>query len=185
MVSDTSGNETTSTGVPISLSLVAPTLLFTTPDSNPANLNAADDADNGTNELQYSFVLSSDAAGQTVTLSEGGNTLGTGIVANGAVTIGPLTLTEGTHNLRATVTQDGNTTNADLTVVVDVTAPTITMTNPAASPAIYTVADDQQGGAPLNTSFTFTVAGAVGGTLRVSAIKRQRLIPLRSMPMEP
>jgi len=165
VVSDTSGNETTSTGVPITLSLVAPTLLFTTPDSNPANLNAADDADNGTPDLQYSFVLSSDAVGQTVTLSEGGNDLGTGIVANGAATIGPLTLTEGTHNLRATVTQDGNTTNADLTVVVDVTAPTITMTSPAASPAIYTVADDQQGGAPLNTSFAFNISGAIGGTL--------------------
>ena len=81
------------------------------------------------------------------------------------MTIGPITLTEGSHSLRAAVTQDGNTTNADLTVVVDITAPTIEMTTPAASPAIYTLADDQQGGAPLNTSFTFTVTGAIGGTL--------------------
>ena len=164
VVSDTSGNESTSAGVPISLSLVAPTLLFTTPDSNPANLNASDDLDNGANGLQYTFALSSGAAGQTVTLSENGSPLGTGIVANGAVTIGPITLTEGSHSLRA-VTQDGNTTNADLTVVVDITAPTIEMTTPAASPATYTLADDQQGGAPLNTSFTFTVTGAIGGTL--------------------
>ncbi len=174
VVSDANGNETTSAGVVINLNLQAPTLIFTTPNVNPARLNSGDDVD-GAEGFQYTFVLTSDADGQTVELSDDGNAIGTGVVANNSVTIGPVTLSEGTHPIRASVTQNNNTAQTDLSVIVDVTAPTIALNSPAVSPATFAVANDQQAGAPLNTSFGLQITGAIGGTLSAQSTQTATL----------
>jgi hypothetical protein len=169
-VSDVNGNIGNSAGVTVSVDLTAPSLTFVEPAANPARLNAGNDIDADTPGFQTRFRLSSDADGQTVSLTIAGVPAGDATVQGGLAIFSTVTLDEGSYAVHASVSDaQSNTSEVDITVSVDLTAPTLLVVSPAANPVTYTTDDDQIAGAPLDTNMTVTIGGAIGGTVIVTS----------------
>jgi hypothetical protein len=105
-------------------------------------------------------------AGRTVTLTVGGQTLTTAVGAGGAWGVSATALTEGPHDVVASVTDASqNTGTATQVLTVDVTAPVVsinggaTMSTKDTTPSISGTAD-----APADTAVTVTVGGQTLGS---------------------
>ena len=174
VVSDASGNITTSAAVTVSVDLTAPSLAFTRPAANPARLNAGDDED-GAAGMQYTFNLSCDAAGRPVSLTVGGAAAIEENCDGASVSFSGVTVDEGTVSVSASISDaQNNTTQVAINAIVDTVAPTVEITDPANSPVTYVYDDDEvhennAGDLRLDTSITVAVGGAAGGTLVVNS----------------
>ncbi len=117
----------------------APTLAFLT----PVLIRFGDSQD---------VVLESDAVGRTVTVSDFGTPVGSGVVGSDQRVVIPFAtdpiLTEGPHDLHAEVTDEaGNGASADLSTFVDTIVPDVFLSAPAHG-AVLQDADDAQPAAP-------------------------------------
>ncbi len=118
---------------------VAPTLAFLT----PVLVRFGDSQD---------VVLESDAVGRTVTVSDFGTPVGSGVVGADHRVVLPFAtnpiLTEGPHDLHAEVTDEaGNPASADLQTFVDTVVPDVFLAAPTHG-AVFQDADDAQPAVP-------------------------------------
>jgi hypothetical protein len=101
-----------------------------TPDMTAGTDSGTSSTDNITSDTTPDFTISCES-GATVTLKEGGTTVGTGTCASSTVTITSSSLSEASHTITATQTDAaGNTssTSSGLSVTIDATAPATTGT---------------------------------------------------------
>jgi hypothetical protein len=113
-------------------------VIIDTTVSAPTTLDLIEAADGGlssTDNLTSSTspaISMSCETGATVSLKEGGTTLGTGTCSSSTVTISSSTLSDGAHVLKATQTDLAGNISSDsstLTITIDTTAPTVTLTS--------------------------------------------------------
>ncbi|MBK7862799.1 MAG: VCBS repeat-containing protein [Archangiaceae bacterium] len=190
-VTDAAGNSCTTAPVAITVNAMGCSISFVSPvagASGKAFINKSADTTPAT-PTSADFVVTGHSsncmAGQAVTLfnATGSPTsLGTGTVnASGDVTINALLAEGGPYTLRLTINNGtGLLTSSDLAnVVVDLTAPTVAAVTPTGTSLKFVAAGnpnigsagyvaDVSPGAPADFNVTATtIAGAVGGTLRV------------------
>ena len=167
ILEDAVGNESIappSPGVAIyapTVDIIPPSLGFVTPASSPVKIGDSRDV-----------RLSSTAEGRTVTLQDGGTTVGTATVSGGNADFPHATfgaLSDGTHTLTAMVSDTaGNVTTAATTpaaVVVDTVPPSGTINAPSDG-TTFSDADDADAapGFQINVDFA-TADGAVSWSL--------------------
>ena len=146
-----------------------------TPELDAGSDTGASDTDNLTNDTTPTFGGTGEN-GETVTLFrddnsdgvvDGGESLGTAVVAGGAWSITSSALTDGTYNIRALQTDTaGNASNASgmLSTTIETGAPTIAG---AIAPSVATITDAQVGTGTFTLTIDFNEAmnTAVAATL--------------------
>jgi subtilisin family serine protease len=129
VVSDIAGNVASAASVPLQVTVKTSVGVPSAPDLDPSR-DSGNNTDNITRFLVLKFVGNSDDG--AVTLLVDGNPFSSGVAIGGVYTINPPTIQQGTHTFATYVTDlAGNVsaTSAPLTVTVDLTRPTVTLSD--------------------------------------------------------
>lgn len=175
-ITDPIGNEGTSSIVNVNVDIAGCGVLFVAPDENPV-LVSTDNDDDPSNGVALTFeAVVADVAtclGQNVelyvndelrtgiALTESGNVLFENVVFPNSSTSTVLAqVDDGEGNVTATPL---------MSVLVDLIAPTVAFVTPADDPAIFNQSHDNGAADGLQTSLTFEVQNALGGTLSIAS----------------
>jgi YVTN family beta-propeller protein len=165
---DSTGKQTISTAVLVTVDNTAPTISINSPICGNNVCNATE-APGGTVATAITVTTNAEN-GQTVTLFSNGNPIGTGTVSGGSATITQGTaLTEGSNNLVAGVTDiAGNaSTSSSVNVTLDTTL-NIAIVSPSNGEWINDSRDVDPGTAGLQLDVTVTTDAETGRTVTVT-----------------
>ena len=177
--SDEAGLVGQTTSGAFTVDTVGCSLALTLPTSNPKDYVAADDVDGATPGLQTPVAFGSDCDGRQVSLTVDGGAPQSATVAGGSAGF-TITLADGAVDVPVVATIDdgaGNVTSVTLIASTDLSPGSFTQATPAGDFALVSpthpgidgtsILGDASAGLPATTSFSFTVAGAVGGSLEL------------------